>query len=297
MGSPQTAVRSAQHAGTWYPGDARILRESIETYLSQTKPVTLPGQPIALVSPHPGHRFGGPVAAHAFIQVKGKPFNRVVLLGPLHRPIIGALFSDLLVTSASAYATPLGLVPVDRPFLEQLSRRVSLKEVRRDEEHSLEVELPFLQVALGEFKLVPLMLGADISEPDTLGRLSELASALAELADEHTLFVSSTDLSHLHNYADVTMIDKQMQDLVNAFDLHRLTDALVHGDVFACGATGLITALSAARLRGAKGARVLAYMNSGDVTGDTRPGNYTVGYMAAVAYGPPQVSDGTISRP
>ncbi len=285
MGIPQTAIRQAQHAGTWYPGDPRILRESIETYLSQAQPVSLPGRPIALVSPHPGHRFGGPVAAHAYVQVKGLSYDRVVLLGPLHRPILGALFSDLLVTSASAYATPLGLLPVDRAFLDQLGGRVSLKAIRRDEEHSLEVELPFLQVTLGEFKLVPLMLSADISDPGTPERLVKLAEALAELADDRTLFVSSTDLSHLHNYTDVTQIDKCLLDLVEAFDLDRLTDALAHGDVFACGATGLITALRAAKLRGATGAKVLAYMNSGDVTGDTRPGNYTVGYMAAVAYG------------
>ncbi len=288
METPLAAVRPAHYAGTWYPGDARILRESIGNYLSQAKPAkreALPGRPMALVSPHPGHRFGGPVAAHAYAQVKGKPYDRVVLMGPLHRPILGALFSDLLVTSVSSYATPLGPVPVDRAFLGQLGERVSLKAVRHDEEHSLEVELPFLQVVLGEFKLVPLMLAADIGDPGTPERLTRLATALAELSDERTLFVSSTDLSHLHNYTDVTQIDKCLLDLVEAFDLDRLTDALAHGDVFACGATGLITALRAAELRGATGARVLAYMNSGDVTGDTRPGNYTVGYMAAVAYG------------
>ena len=285
MGIPQAAVRPARYAGTWYPGDARTLRESIETYLSHVTPVALPGRPFALVSPHPGHRFGGPVAAHAYAQVRGKPFNRVVLLGPLHRPILGALFSDLLVPAESAYATPLGLVPIDRDYLDRLDQRVSLKAVRRDEEHSLEIELPFLQVVLGEFKLVPIMLGMDIANLSVPERLVTLAAELAKLADEHTLFVCSTDLSHLHNYADVKHVDKQTQELVNAFDVEGLTDALARGGVMACGATGLVTAFRAARLCGAKGARVLAYMTSGDVTGNTRPGNYTVGYMAAEAYG------------
>ena len=285
MAIPQTMVRPARYAGTWYPGDAQALRESIDAYLARVPPVALPGRPLALVSPHAGHRYGGPVAAPAYAQVKGQSIQRVVLMGPLHRPILGALFSDLLVPAESAYATPLGQVPVDRDFINRLNERVSLKTVRRDEEHSLEIELPFLQVVLEDFALVPIMIGADISDPGVPARLEALATALAELADEHTLFVCSTDLSHLDSYAEVCQVDQRMQELVNAFDVDRLTKALAAHEVMACGATGLVTALRAARLRGATGAQVLAYMNSGDITGDTRPGNYTVGYMAAVAYG------------
>ena len=285
MAIPQTMVRPARYAGTWYPGDAQTLRESIDAYLARVPPVALPGRPLALVSPHAGHRYGGPVAVHAYAQVKGQSIQRVVLMGPLHRPILGALFSDLLIPAESAYATPLGQVPVDRDFINRLNERVSLKTVRRDEEHSLEIELPFLQVVLEDFALVPIMIGADISDPGVPARLEALATALAELADEHTLFVCSTDLSHLDSYAEVCQVDQRMQELVNAFDVDRLTKALAAHEVMACGATGLVTALRAARLRGATGAQVLAYMNSGDITGDTRPGNYTVGYMAAVAYG------------
>ncbi|HEY3342193.1 MAG TPA: AmmeMemoRadiSam system protein B [Anaerolineae bacterium] len=285
MAIPQPVVRPAHYAGTWYPGDAQELRESIEAYLAGVSPETLPGRTLALVSPHAGHRFGGRVAAHAYALLKGQPIQRVVLIGPLHRPILGALFSDLLVPAESAYATPLGQVPVDRDFIDQLNKRVPLKSVRRDEEHSLEIELPFLQVVLQGFTLAPIMIGADIAGSGVPARLDALAAALAELADEHTLFVCSTDLSHLHNYDEVRKVDQHMQELVNAFNLDRLTEALVAGRVMACGATGLVTALRAAKLRGATGARVLAYMSSGDITGDTEPGNYTVGYMAAAAYG------------
>jgi AmmeMemoRadiSam system protein B len=278
-------LRPAHYAGTWYPGDATDLRESIAGYLARVPPLTLPGRPLALVSPHAGHRFSGPVAMYAYAQLKGQPVQRVVMMGPLHRPILGALFSDFIVPAESAYLTPLGQVPVDQDFINQLNARVALKSVRRDEEHSLEIELPFLQTVLSGFTLVPIMIGADIANPGVPARLDALAAALAELTDDHTLFVCSTDLSHLHNYDQVRSVDQHLLALVDAFDVDALARALAGGDVMACGATALVTALRAAKLRGATGARVLAYQNSGDISGDKRPGAYTVGYMAAVAYG------------
>jgi MEMO1 family protein len=281
----QTGVRAPRYAGTWYPGDAAALRLAIEADLARANPAPLPGRLLALVVPHAGHKFSGPVAAHACKLAMGQPFERVVLLGPLHRPIWGSEPGEFMVAGASAYATPLGQVPLDGAFLASLSRRVPLSFVNGDREHSLEIELPFLQVALGPFTLVPIMLGEEIGDPDAPERLDELAAALADLADERTLFVCSTDLSHRDDYAGVVRADRHMAELVEAFDLPELTRALVRGEVMACGATGLLAVLRAAQLRGATGARVLHLTNSGDITGDTTPGTYTVGYMAAAAYG------------
>ena len=131
------------------------------------------------------------------------------------------------------------------------------------------------------------MLGEHIADPGASRRLESLAVMLATLAgkDGTTLMVASTDLSHLNNYADVVRIDQQTVELVNAFDLPGLTAALSEGRVQACGGTGLVAVLRAAQLLRATGARVLAYAASGDVTGDKRPGTYTVGYLAAAAYG------------
>jgi AmmeMemoRadiSam system protein B len=142
-----------------------------------------------------------------------------------------------------------------------------------------------LQTVLGEFSFVPIMLGDHISDPGAAGRLEALAAALAELKDEDTLLVASTDLSHLDNYADVVRIDRKLVELVGAFDVDGLQKALAAGEVQACGATGLVAALSAARRLGGRGAQVLAHTTSGDETGDKRPGVYTVGYLAAAAYG------------
>jgi len=280
----QPTVRESAIAGAWYPGSAPALRRTVEGYLGQVTPVALPGRVIALVSPHAGYAYSGPTAAHAYAQVRGKPYHRVVLLGPLHRPIWGSRLGAFMTPSETAYRTPLGDVPVDHDFLAQLGARVALTPVRGDEEHSLEIELPFLQVALAEFTLAPIMLGEQIGDPGATARVQALAAALAALADEGTLFVASTDLSHLNSYADVVRIDRRLVDLVAAFDVDGLSAALRAGEAQACGATGLVIALRTAQKLSARGAQVLAHTTSGDVTGDQRPGAYCVGYMAVAVY-------------
>jgi AmmeMemoRadiSam system protein B len=298
MSNPSlSAVRPSAIAGTWYPGSPPALRHTIEGYLDQVEPAALPGRLLALVSPHAGYAYSGPTAAHAFAQVRtgrrssagappeSQPFKRVVLLGPLHRPIWGSRLGPFMVPEEDAYRTPLGDVPLDRDFIHGLEQRATLTPVRMDDEHSLEIQLPFLQVALGEFSLVPIMLGQHISEPAALAHVDALATSLAGMADDSTLMIASTDLSHMHNYDDVVRTDRRLVDLVAAFDLDGLADALEKEEVQACGATGLVAVFRACRQLGARGARVLAYATSGDVTGDKRPGTYTVGYLAAAVYG------------
>jgi MEMO1 family protein len=195
------------------------------------------------------------------------------------------------VPAEDSYRTPLGEVPLDRTWIAKLGERVGLTAVRGDEEHSLEIQLPFLQIALEEFSLVPIMLGDDIGDRGAQSRLEGLASALAEVADgqadDQTLLVASTDLTHLNSYSDVRRIDARLVDLIGRFDVDGLVSALRSGEVHACGATALAVVMRAAaeRERRARGAQVLAYAASGDITGDKRPGTYTVGYLAAAVYG------------
>jgi len=211
-------------------------------------------------------------------------FARVVLLGPLHRPIRGSQIGAVMAPVERAFRTPLGEVQLDRDFLEALNKRVPVTPVRHDEEHSLEIQLPFLQAVLGDFSLVPLMLGVSLEDRGASAYLDELAGAIAGLSDDRTLLVASTDLSHLDNYADVVAVDRSLVDMVDAFDVDALAEALRVGRVNACGSAGLITMLRACRKEGATGAQVLRYAASGDVTGDKRPGTYTVGYLAAAVY-------------
>ena len=143
-GKPQIDVRASVVAGSWYPGGAEALRQTIAGYLEGVQQVELPGHPLALVAPHAGYSFSGPIAAHAYLAVKGAVFERVVLMGPLHRPIWGSQLGPFMVPRASAYATPLGRVALDQDFIAELGRNVPLTSVYGDEEHSLEYPTAFL---------------------------------------------------------------------------------------------------------------------------------------------------------
>jgi AmmeMemoRadiSam system protein B len=281
---PSSDIRPSAIAGAWYPDNPAALRRAVKQALDQSEPVALPGRLAALVSPHAGFAYSGGVAARAYAQARGAGFRRVVLLGPLHRPMWGHRMGPVMAPSEVAFSTPLGPVPVDREAVDALSRRVSIIPVRGDEEHSLEIQLPFLQVALGEFSLVPLLLSVDIADRQAMPLLDCLADGLAGLADSRTLLVASTDLSHLHDDAEVARIDQRLADLVGAFDVDGLARALQREEVNACGGAGLVAVMKAARARGAAGATVLARATSGDITGEKRPGQYSVGYLAAAVY-------------
>jgi AmmeMemoRadiSam system protein B len=290
-------VRPSAIAGRWYPGNGDVLRSSIERYFAETPPTSLTGPILGLVVPHAGYAYSGPTAGRGFAQVRHAGFTRVVLLGPLHRPIWGSALGSFMVPIETAYQTPLGNVPLDQQFIEKLGQRVVLTRVQGDEEHSLEIELPFLQVALGQFALVPIMLGESVSATAISGaaaikatqRVSELAAALAaviaESPSQKTLLVCSTDLSHMDDYADVVRTDRALVDMVGAFDVAGLRLALETGAVQACGGAGLLAILESCVHLGARGTTILHYTNSGEITGDKRPGSYTVGYLAAAIYG------------
>ena len=243
-------VRESAIAGTWYPGSAPALRQTVEGYLAQVSPAQAPGKVVALVSPHAGYAYSGPTAAHAFAQVRGADYARVVLIGPLHRPIRGSRLGAWMTPAEDAYRTPLGDVRLDRSFITELGQRVPLTAVRGDQEHSLEIELPFLQVALsGSSRATASSLcrswrASTSAIPGTPAHIEQMAGALAELcADGTSLLVASTDLTHLDNYAEVVRMDRKLVDLVDAFDVAGLSAALQAERVQACGAVGLVTVL------------------------------------------------------
>jgi AmmeMemoRadiSam system protein B len=286
--SGRASVRPPVIAGSWYPGTERALTRTVDEYLATVEERPVPGVLLGLIAPHAGYVYSGQTAAHAYRQLEGRPVETVVLLGPSHRAWLG----DYATSAEKAYATPLGEVPVDEEFVEALAQRHLLNRIRGDAEHSLEIQLPFLQRVLASFRLVPILMSAD--EPEVA---RELASSLAEVALARSggqagrvLFVASSDLHHIDNYEQVAQRDARVREALAALDVEALTERLMAPESSVCGRMPILTVVHAARALGANEVRILHHTNSSEVTGERRRGQYTVGYMAAAIYQAPRAT-------
>jgi MEMO1 family protein len=274
------AVRPPAVAGTFYPGDPEVLSLEVANLLDSVPDPGIEGRVVAVVSPHAGYPYSGRVAAHGYAALAGQTFRRVVLLSPCHVES----FRGASVFDGQAYETPLGRVPVDRAFGRRLAETTPLVRIcdlghRVDRsgrgEHALEVQLPFLQEVLGDFQLVPIVMGEQGFE---IG--GRLGLVLARLADDETLIVASSDLSHYHPYEEAVRLDRGVVRAVESCDYFSLFHNLEAGQCEACGGAAIISALVAAQRRGANQAKVSSYANSGDVPPYRRDG--VVGYLSAV---------------
>lgn len=280
MSKSQT-TRQSVIAGSWYPGTEKGLARTVDGYLANVDQPSVHGELLGLISPHAGYVYSGQTAAYAYHQLQGQQVDTIVLLGPSHRAWVG----DCAASAEEAYETPLGLVALDRAFIADLAERVPLQQVQRDAEHSLEIQLPFLQRQVDQFSLVPIMISAE--DPAFAERL---AAALAEIIRQRssegkrTLLVASSDLHHIENYDEVVRRDQKVIDALAAYDLDRLVTLLMSRDSSVCGRVPILTVLHAARILGADSAKILHHTNSGEVTGRRVPGQYTVGYAAAAVY-------------
>ncbi len=272
------SVRPSPIAGQWYPGRPEVLRHDIEKYLQQAHVPPLEGEVVGVMAPHAGYLYSGPVAAYAFAAVRGMSPEVVAVVSPMHYPYP----YPILTTLHRAYATPLGEIPVAHDLLETLGANLKaraglrLTGVGHDPEHSLEIELPFLQFVLdGAFRLLPVMVREH--SPQTIQALGE---ALAEtLQGRAALLVASTDLSHFYTQERARLLDEEMLRRVAAFDPQGVLQAEEEGKGYACGRGALAAVMWAAQGLGAQRARVLRHATSGDVTGDF---SRVVGYGAAV---------------
>lgn len=264
------SVRRSVIAGSWYPGDPKRLRSMIGNFLDNVPSQQLEGGLVGLVAPHAGYMYSGQVAAYAYAQLRGQAYSKVVVVSPVHRGYPGRF----AVTDKLYYETPLGLVPVDAELVQAIERRIKLNRVSADMEHSLEIQLPFLQYVLGDFALAPIMMG----EQDW-DSASELGQALAEAIDgDAALLVASTDLSHFHRYEVAVQLDQMVLDRITAYDPEGLARTLSMRRAEACGGGPVAAVMVAAEKLSANRAVLLKYMNSGDVTGDR---SSVVGYAAA----------------
>ena len=271
------AVRSSPIAGSWYPGNEKVLRKEVNEYLEQAVPPTVPGELLGLISPHAGYIYSGPTAAYSYRCVQGKSYDTVVIASPLHE----YLPYPFITTAHESYYTPLGDVPVAQDLINKLITEMgravgsNLIAVANDREHSLEIQLPFLQVVLASpFRLLPLMVRE--SDPSALKSFGEAVASV--LKGQNVLLVASTDLSHFYTEKEANKLDEHMMKQFAAFSPEGVLRAEAENTGFACGAGAVATILWAAKALGGRQVTLLHHSTSAETTHDS---SNVVGYGAA----------------
>ena len=263
-------VRPPAQAGRFYPANPAQLRKEVSDYLAAAPRSTGP-VPKALIAPHAGYMYSGPIAGSAYARLESgrDQIRRVVLVGPSHF----ARFHGVAASGMDAFETPLGRVPLDRAGIACAAGLpgVAISEDPHREEHSLEVHIPFLQVVLGEFELVPLLVGE--ATQSEMARLIEVLWGGPE-----SCIVASTDLSHYRNFTAARQFDEATARAIEAFEGERLDG------YDACGFQGVRGLLEVARDRGLE-CRAIDLRNSGDTAGSR---SRVVGYGAFVLTAPGQ---------
>jgi len=273
----EAPVRRAHWSGQFYPASPTVLKDTVNGFLKNVDQKKLPGRMVALISPHAGYIYSGQVAAYAYRQLEGENFDTIILLGASHQvPVRGAS-----INTEGWWETPLGKIKVDSEFAKEVASRnklFSFDEKAHDPEHSLEVQIPFLQMALKDFKIVPIIFNESSPEFCQL-----LASAIVNSKGKRKiLIVASTDMSHYHSYGKACLIDGVTIRDLESYDLDGLMNHLASGKIELCGGAAVITTLMAAKALGANSIKLLKYANSGDVTGDK---DRVVGYGAFAIMG------------
>jgi AmmeMemoRadiSam system protein B len=269
-----TGIRRAVVAGSWYPGAPAVLSAALDRYLDAADDGPRPlRRVVALVVPHAGLMYSGPVAAHAYRLLRTHPVDLAVLVGPSH--FVG--FDGVSVCRGAGFETPFGIAEIDDAMASSLMGAASIVHEHppaHAREHSLEMQLPFLKHLAPQARIVPLVMGRQ-----TAATARALGEALGEvLQGTSALLVASTDLSHYENAEVAGRLDAIVVDHLARFDADGLQRALVERPGHACGGGPAVAVMRAARLLGARDAVVLRYADSGDVSGDK---SSVVGYVAA----------------
>lgn len=258
-----TTIRPPAFAGTFYPEDEKDLKNDVERYIKNAKTTKFDGKIKALISPHAGFPYSGPVAASGYSLLKGKKYRKIIIIGTSHR----MMFQGIALTNFSFWKTPLGNIPASKAS-EELESDFNFKLINEAHafEHSIEVQLPFLQVVLEDFSITPLLTGR-------IGNYEEIAEKLTKYAGEDTLFIVSADLSHYLPYKNAQERDKQTIDKIINFDTNIDPEE-------SCGSSGTITLIEMAKTLKWK-SKLLDYRNSGDTAGDKKE---VVGYASILFY-------------
>ncbi len=261
-------------AGSFYPGKAKELDRDIDLYMKQAGEKKLTRDIVCLFSPHAGYIYSGQVAAHSYREILGMKLDVVVVLAPSHR----GRFDGASVIPEGIYGTPLGDVPVDGVIGAKLMESAGFGFIREahEYEHSLEVQVPFLQKVLDGFAIVPVVLGT--TDLDVCRTVAQGITAALAGEGRKWMMVVSTDLSHYHPYAEAKTLDHAFAESLKSFNEQEVKRVLASGKAEACGEGPVLAGLIAGKALGGNAVEVLKYANSGDSAGDK---DKVVGYLAA----------------
>ena len=272
-----TNIRKPIVAGQFYTANPDKLKTEIDNYIKNVKLEKEYDNVSAIISPHAGYVFSGQTAAYGFKCLLGKYFDTIIVIAPSHNPIEFSISA----CDCDYYQTPLGDIPVEKEIVEELlgNKLIGYSEIAHKREHSLEVQLPFLQMVLTDFKLVPILIGYQSLE--TSRNLAEILYQTFQNLKRKFLFVISTDLSHYHSAETAKVLDDKVIDAVKKMDTKLLDDYIHSGKAEACGFGCIETGIMLTEKFGVGNVDILNYSHSGMIFGDYAQ---VVGYLSAIFY-------------
>jgi hypothetical protein len=270
-------VRSPAVAGLFYPDDPDSIHQQLQGFLHEVSPVLEKDLPIrGVVAPHAGFPYSGLVAAYAYKAIAELKPSSVIIIGPSHR----LHFDGAAIFNGEAFATPLGQVAIDNDYASRLQEYpgVLLQKNGHENEHSIEVQLPFLQhIYSHDYRIVPVALGSQDSNT-----IQQLATALKDTWEEQNLIIASSDLSHFYDYDKAMLMDSAFSSLLESGDIDGLWNAINEHRIEACGFGGVLTLLHVLNSWKEQHIEILKLANSADASGDR---DRVVGYLSAVVQG------------
>jgi len=268
-------IRKAVWAGQFYEKRAAILAQQIDQFLENAKKISSPGEEIlALISPHAGYVYSGQVAAHAYRQIQGKDYDSVIIIAPSHR--YG--FEGCSIYSEGGYETPLGTAEIDKSLASEISKASGFKYISKahQSEHSVEVQVPFIQKTLPQAKIVPIVMGYP-----TKKTITRLADALIKvLPGKKVMIIVSTDMSHFFPKKKANDTDSKTISLIKSFKTSTLLRKLERRENIMCGGGPVVSSLLYAQERGEAKVEIHHYADSSQLGGESQ----VVGYLAAALY-------------
>ncbi len=268
-------IRKAKVNGTFYPGDAKTLRKTIRTFLEQVTTKQKYQNILGVIAPHAGYLYSGQCAAYSYSALSKENFKKVVIIAPSHR--FGNF--QFSVGNFSHYETPLGTVAVDQDICSKLLQNDGFEfaPAAHNSEHSLEVQIPFLQFINPKATIIPILVGRQ--NPESSHYLAKVLNAVLDKQKDSLRFVISSDLSHYYSSELAEEKDEKLAQFVRAQDINSLVSAIRQREVEACGFGGIITLMDLAKRWNYTGSELLHYTHSGMISGDM---TQVVGYLSAL---------------